>query len=436
MKVPAKKLKLVPVTIAETCPPVADKLVLQVTPIAAPCEESSFMKISLLVVTAVVFTVHVALVEFVAHETRPAEAEPQEDTEGLAAVPAAAQFVAVVRVAADKTPVAVTDVAEATPSEGVVIAQEVVRQKFPLPLVLPAASAGVVTAKDGLPAAFPCRTVTVVPRFAKADRGRAVALERLIADGVPRLGVISAQFVTRHTFPVPLLPTELGTPVPVVLKRNPVANPARFVPLRPTTVTAFEPLVVASTLNSAAVIADALPRTSPVSVLPVPVPPLAIEIGVVRVLHVAQPMAPAALIVMGDVPLNPALPTALMGSWPVTSAARFTAELVTVCVEPAKWARPTPGAVATTQVEQVKVPVVVIVPPPSGAVVAMLVTVPEAGVWHVPSAPRYCVPVQPVNKAMTPAETAGTIWPLLFVAVTPADAGTAAPLTWATPGFG
>jgi hypothetical protein len=41
-----------------------------------------------------------------------------------------------------------------------------------------------------------------------------------------------------------------------------------------TMVTAFEPLVVTSPLSSAAVMAEAEPRTNPVSVLPVPVPPL------------------------------------------------------------------------------------------------------------------------------------------------------------------
>lgn len=55
------------------------------------------------------------------------------------------------------------------------------------------------------------------------------------------------------------------------------------------------------------------------------------------VLQVEQEIAPAALMAMGDVPLNPAEPTAVIGNWPVTSApARFTAELVTVCVLPAK----------------------------------------------------------------------------------------------------
>jgi len=64
------------------------------------------------------------------------------------------------------------------------------------------------------------------------------------------------------------------------------------------------------------------------------------------------------------------------GRLPDTSAVRLTADEVTVCVDPAKWATPTPGEEATTQVVQVIVPVVVMGPPPKGAVVATLVTVP------------------------------------------------------------
>lgn len=52
--------------------------------------------------------------------------------------------------------------------------------------------------------------------------------------------------------------------------------------------------------------------------------------------------------------------------------------LVSVWVLPAKCPSPTPGALATTHVAQVKVPVPVIGPPPSGDVVATLVTVPGA----------------------------------------------------------
>lgn len=54
-----------------------------------------------------------------------------------------------------------------------------------------------------------------------------------------------------------------------------VQVPPGVLPLTLTTATTLLPLVVASPLNSAAVMAEALPRTNPVSVLAVPVPPLA-----------------------------------------------------------------------------------------------------------------------------------------------------------------
>ena len=46
------------------------------------------------------------------------------------------------------------------------------------------------------------------------------------------------------------------------------------------------------------------------------------------------------------------VPPFAIGSVPLTSAVSDTAELVTVCVDPAKWAMPTPGDAARTQVEQ------------------------------------------------------------------------------------
>src|ERR1035441_1075379 len=55
----------------------------------------------------------------------------------------------------------------------------------------------------------------------------------------------------------------LGTPVAVVFFRTPVASPDSKVPFSPLTVTAFDPLVVASTLNSEAVGGEP-PRTIPV----------------------------------------------------------------------------------------------------------------------------------------------------------------------------
>jgi hypothetical protein len=108
----------------------------------------------------------------------------------------------------------------------------------------------------------------------------------------------------------------------------------------------------------------------PVNVAPVTVP--------VVVEHVAHAITPAAEIVMGDVALKPELPTAPIGNCPVTSApAKFTALLVSVCVDPAKCAIPTPGDDAKTHVGQPTVPVVVIVPPVRGDEKTMLVTVPE-----------------------------------------------------------
>jgi hypothetical protein len=71
--------------------------VLHVTPRRVPVTavSDSKTKISLLAVTAVVLTWQVAPVAFVAHENCPAAADPQAATEGLAAVPTAAQFVVV-----------------------------------------------------------------------------------------------------------------------------------------------------------------------------------------------------------------------------------------------------------------------------------------------------------------------------------------------------
>jgi hypothetical protein len=72
-------------------------LVLHVTLKAVPVAAVSLSetRISLLAVTAVVLTWQVAPVAFVAQEKCPAAAEPQEATEGLAAVPTPAQFEAV-----------------------------------------------------------------------------------------------------------------------------------------------------------------------------------------------------------------------------------------------------------------------------------------------------------------------------------------------------
>jgi len=94
---------------------------------------------------------------------------------------------------------------------------------------------------------------------------------------------------------------------------------------------------------------------------------------------------------------------------------------VTVCVEPAKWAMPTPGEDATTHVAHAIVPLVVIVPPVIGEVVAMLVTVPDpAGVLHEPSPRRNVLLLQvPLNNAVTLLDVAG----VMFVAVENAASG-------------
>jgi hypothetical protein len=87
-----------------------------------------------------------------------------------------------------------------------------------------------------------------------------------------------------------------------------------------------------------------------------------------------------ALVALGIVPaaaLDAFVPPLAIGKTPETSAVRLTAELVTVWVDPAKWAIPATGDEATTHVAHAIVPVLVIVPPVIGLVVAMLVTVPE-----------------------------------------------------------
>ena len=72
-------------------------------------------------------------------------------------------------------------------------------------------------------------------------------------------------------------------------------------------------------------------------------------------------------------------------------------------------------AAEVTHVAQAMVPVLVIVPPVIGLVVAMLVTVPlpPPALWHAPSAPRYCVPLQVENRLTTSAAAAAVRLPLL-----------------------
>jgi hypothetical protein len=66
----------------------------------------------------------------------------------------------------------------------------------------------------------------------------------------------------------------VGTPVEVVLRSSPVARPESRVPFSPTTIAAFEPLVVTSPLNSLA--AGVVPsRRIPVPALELLRPPFA-----------------------------------------------------------------------------------------------------------------------------------------------------------------
>lgn len=84
------------------------------------------------------------------------------------------------------------------------------------------------------------------------------------------------------------------------------------------------------------------------------------------VVQVPVPVAPIAVMTAGAVQLVVV----------ILRSALTTDELVTACVEPAKWAMPAPGEDDVTQEAQAIVPVLVIVPPVIGEVVAMLVTVP------------------------------------------------------------
>lgn len=92
--------------------------------------------------------------------------------------------------------------------------------------------------------------------------------------------------------------------------------------------------------------------------------------------QVVQLTAPVEATPMGEVPLSPALPTLPMGSWPVTSAARFTAEEVSADSF-------TPSPVA-------------------GAAACRMPAVIVAGIFI-----RYAVP--PVAGAAKPAELAASV---------------------------
>ena len=85
-------VKLVPADFTAKSGAVAKlNAVLHVTRSFAPSAAEGVIAILLFAVTAVDFTIHVAAEESVAQETAPDAAEPHDTTDGLAAVPLAAQ---------------------------------------------------------------------------------------------------------------------------------------------------------------------------------------------------------------------------------------------------------------------------------------------------------------------------------------------------------
>ena len=83
------------VLVATSIPGVTVGAVLQVTLSLVPSSATSCTKISEFAVTAVVLMVQVAADAATSHENAPAEAAAHDTTEGLAAVPTAAQLAAV-----------------------------------------------------------------------------------------------------------------------------------------------------------------------------------------------------------------------------------------------------------------------------------------------------------------------------------------------------
>jgi hypothetical protein len=112
---------------------------------------------------------------------------------------------------------------------------------------------------------LPADVVTAPVSAGNAPHGRPVACVSVIDEGVPAAPPDTKAFVANIPESAGMLDAPKVTKSPLV--------PENAVPFILLTVTTFEPLVEASPLNSAAVIAVELPRTSPVRVEPVPVPP-------------------------------------------------------------------------------------------------------------------------------------------------------------------
>jgi hypothetical protein len=141
--------------------------------------------------------------------------------------------------------------------------------------------------------------------------------------------------------------------------------PETAIPFIFTFVTTFDPEVVASPLNSAAVMAEELPRIKPVSVLPVPVPPFG----------------------TGKIPV-----TAVVSGNPVRLVATPEAGV------------PSAGAVNVGEVS-VRPAILVVVDPEAIDVLPSVIGNPLAGVKHPVALPfastpiAACVEVQVVGKA-------------------------------------
>jgi hypothetical protein len=220
-----------------------------------------------------------------------------------------------------------------------------------------------------LPAAFPCRTVTVVPVLANAalvsERGPPPAAFVWLCVALTKLAIVGVVSVLLVSVCVAVSVTSVSLPL----------GKAQVLLLGIAKVGLKAPVKVT------------LPERVSVNVpLLTPSPPLA----------------------------GPKIP--------VTSAVSDTSELVTVCVLPAKWAIPAPGVVATTHVGQPAVPVVRTVPPVRGALNVREVKAVVHDVVPVPSVCRNwpAVPV-PVGSVIDHVPAALAVWRVTNPEVGPAS---------------
>ena len=294
----------------------------------------------------------------------------------------------------------------------------------------PVTSADRLTAaNDGAPPAFPWRTVVVVPSDPSVET--AVVFP-------PSTSWLRVSVAAAVTFPLPagvahvpspLQKVELEAPVPelrFVVGRLPVTSAVKLtapnvgrpaaLPCKTVVVVPVEarvcepcepePTMTAFAVSEAALVTQVGHPAVPVAVI---VPPVNGDANVMLVTvpvpggaaHVPSPRQKVAALAPAP------LAKLIIGRFPVTSVVRFTApkvgapaalpcrtvvvvpklpSIVTACDPFPRTKRFAVSVDPVTQVVQPMVPVVVIVPPVIGEVVAMLVTVPEpAGVAQMPS---------------------------------------------------